>query len=140
MIDFMIKADTLADFDALALAEGWIDAEGNPTEGVDIDRVDFIVETPPTFDGNGDLLTPAVLFPDYYANVRLHGVKFTADTQNEGDKGYERSEFATRFYAGSEQSFGSRPTTSYRLGNVELVDPETVDTPVRIWAGGMNFS
>lgn len=139
MIDFMLKADTQADFDTLATQEGWLDDEGNTTGGVDIDRIDFIVATPAVIDEDGNVTTPAVLDPAYYVNVRLHSAKFTADTKHEGEKGYERSAFAKRFYAGNSKSFGKRPAKSYRLGAVELVDPETVGTPVRVWAGGMQF-
>jgi len=136
MIDFMLKADTQADFDTLAIQEGWLDDEDG---GVNIDRIDSIVATPAVIDEDGNVTTPAVLDPSYYVNVRLHSAKFDADTQHDGEKSYERSDFAKRFYAGNEKSFGKRPTKSYRLGAVELIDPETVGTPVRVWAGGMRY-
>jgi len=142
MIDFMLRAATEQDFNTFGVAEGWLifDDDGlRVAGGVDIDRIGSIVTTPGTYDEDGNQLTAPVIDNNYHVNVRLHGFMFNADTKHNGENRYSKSDFAKRMMAGNKRSFGKRPTKSYKLGAVELIDPNTLQTPSRVWASGMNF-
>ena len=69
MTDYCTKTPTEADFNAVMLAAGLIDEEGNPASyTVLIDRIGSITMQTGV-DDNGDPVT--VTYPEYYTNVRL---------------------------------------------------------------------
>jgi len=61
---------------------GWVNASNVPIKTLQIDDVGTLVKTPAVLDGNGNIVTPAVLYPGYYMNVRFYGAD--ADTLTNG--------------------------------------------------------
>lgn len=68
MNDYYLKDATQADLDTVLTAQGLIDAHGNPTAGVSLDRIGVIyVQTGTDKSGNPIMTSDG----NYYANVRL---------------------------------------------------------------------
>lgn len=68
MNDYYLKTATQADMDAVLLAQGFIDADGNPTAAVALDRIG------PIYKQTGvDAQGVPIMASDglYYANVRI---------------------------------------------------------------------
>jgi hypothetical protein len=102
MNDLMFKADDKAAWDAFV--------ETFP-EGatVLVDEIGPVVTTPAVYDGEGNLVTPAVMDEHHHVNVRVITPLEVCSTLAAGASG------------------------------VVWIDPVTVSSPSRIWAGGMNY-
>ena len=78
-------------------------------EGILIDEIGPIVTTPAVLSEDGTELTPAVIDNHHHVNVRVMDDTVDCVVLAQG----------------------------YHY--VQWIDPDTVDTPARIWAGGMNY-
>lgn len=75
-----------------------------------VDEIGPIVITPAVLDENGDVVDEAVIDLSHHVNLR---------------------------YLGEDNSFAA--TLAAGASGVQWIDPSTVSTPARIWAGGMNY-
>lgn len=75
-----------------------------------VDEIGPIVITPAVLDENGDVVEEAVLDLSHHVNLR---------------------------YLGDDNSVAA--TLADGASGVQWIDPSTVSTPARIWAGGMNY-
>jgi hypothetical protein len=113
--DLMMKADDEAAWDAYisSLPE-------NIASVLLIDEIGPIVITPAVLDENGDVVEEAVIDPAYHVNVRV-----THPTvQSGGDEPVDIDVCAFIAEGGDE---------------VYWINSDTVTSPDRIWAGGMNY-
>lgn len=141
MIDLSFRADSEAFFNTYAMQKGWLTPRGLTRRGVDIDRIGAVVRVPAVLKKGATpqetvVLEPTKFEPFFYVNVRLHGRRFDEDRKHTGTKRYDRSDIVRTMKAGTIKEGRIR---TYRVGRVDLVDPETVAIPVRVWAGEMYF-
>lgn len=123
MKDLMFKATDKAAWDAFALASGLTVADGDITfvaPGFSMSEIGAIAIAPPVFDAEGNLVTPAVMDEHHHVNVRV----LTPVVMSDDEPPVEIDVCATLAAGG--------------VGVVWL-DPSTVSSPSRIWAGGMNY-
>lgn len=112
MFDLMFKATSKKAWDDYAAANGLVlDFEGVafPASGVMIDEIGAVMLEPPVIDQDGEITTPAAMDGNHHVNLRVE------------DGGADPAMLA----AGS--------------AGVEWINPASVATPARIWAGGMNY-
>ena len=112
MYDLMYKSTDKTTWDAFALSSGLAtENEGvlYPAPNVLIDEIGPIVITPAVYDEDGDIIEPAVVDDTWHVNVRLLDDSFDIPVLAEGD------------------------------AETEWINPSEVNTPARIWAGGMNY-
>ena len=122
-MDLMYKATDKAGWDAYAASVN-LTVEGMPS-GCYIDTIGPIVTTPAVIDPEtGDVVTPAVVDNHHHVNVRL--TQIAGPMPDPVPDGYVQQ--------------GHDPEVLTKGGpGVEWIDPETVNSPSRIWAGGMSY-
>lgn len=111
-MDMMFKATTKKAWDAFAANSSFVldfDGVAFPISGVMIDEIGAIMLEPPVINQDGDITTPAVMDGSHHVNLRIEGGAADPATLAAGGEG------------------------------VEWIDPATVFTPARVWAGGMNY-
>lgn len=116
--DLMYRATTKAAWDAYAASKG-LTAEGHPT-GCYIDEIGPIVTTPAVIGPDGEIVTPAVMDDRHHVNVRVVHLPQSVDAE-----GTVTAKTMADLAAGNTQ--------------VEWIDPATVNSPSRIFAGGMSY-
>lgn len=112
MQDLMFKATDKAAWDAFALVSGLTVTDEDVTfvaPGILISEIGAIATTPPVFDAEGNMVTPSVMDEHHHVNVRVLSDAVDCEELSLGGTG------------------------------VEWIDPATVSSPNRIWAGGMNY-
>lgn len=114
MNDLMFKADTKEDWDAFVATF--------PQTEIFIDEIGPIVITPAVYNPDGTILTPAVIDNAYHANVR---VIYPYITEADEEGGIVEVDVCAMLALGGT--------------GVDWIDPSTVTSPDRIWAGGMNY-
>jgi hypothetical protein len=121
--DLMYRADTKAAWDAYASDMALTDDEGRPL-GCYIDEIGPIVVTPAVIGPDGEIVTPAVMDDRWHVNVRVTQV--SGPLPDPVPEGYVQQghDLAVLAQGGA---------------GVEWLDPSTVKSPVRIWAGGMSY-
>lgn len=148
MIDLMIRAKTRANFIAFLKAQALLWDDESPRDGVAIDEVGNIEVTPAVLDGDGNVLTPAVLDPWLSFNVRIFGDRAAADEDvadaKESDGGKADLKFTRSKIAASLRSKATvkevNGVQAYQVNaNIQIIDPRSVATPKRVWMGGMSF-
>ena len=114
-MDLMMKATTKAAWDAFA--------ETFPAAAdILVDEIGPIVTTPAVLDEDGEIVTPAVVDDHWHVNVRvLRPVITTTDTEGN----VTETDVCAVLAEGGE--------------GVAWIDPDTVNSPSRIWAGGMSY-
>ena len=121
MSDLMYRATNKAAWDAYAAASG-LTVEGMPS-GCYIDEIGPIVTTPSVIE-DGEIVTPAVVDEHHHVNVRL--TQIAGPMPDPVPEGYIQQ--------------GHDPAVLAEGGpGVEWIDPATVNSPSRIWAGGMSY-
>lgn len=80
-----------------------------PETGILVDEIGQILITPPVLDANGNIITPVVIDEAYHVNVRIISDEVDCSILANGAPG------------------------------VNWINPTTVTSPERIWAGGMNY-
>lgn len=113
MNDLMFKADSKAAWDAFV--ETFPEAAA-----ILVDEIGPVVITRDVFDAEGNLVTPAVMDEHHHVNVRV----LTPFVMSDDEPPVEIDVCAALAAGG--------------VGVVWL-DPSTVSSPSRIWAGGMNY-
>jgi len=144
MIDFMFRATTRKDFEAMARTALFIDAENNPLPGIDIDPTPgtpeyetgiMIIDVP-----SPDEVTPPTLKTGWHCNVRISGEREQQEidglnqTDAEGNllPAAERTHFGITF-AGNGTVVADGTTEGVSYTNVALINELTVVSPQRVW-------
>lgn len=123
MKDLMFKATDKAAWDAFALASGLTVTDDGLTfaaPGILISEIGAIATTPPVFDAEGNMVTPAVMDEHHHVNVRV----MQPFVMSDDDPPVEIDVCAALAAGGA---------------GVAWLDPATVSSPSRIWAGGMDY-
>lgn len=90
--------------------DAWLESLDDETKAaILIDEIGPIIITPAVIDTDGEITTPAVMDAKHHVNVRVMSDAIDAAALAAGGTG------------------------------VTWVDPATVETPSREWAGGMNY-
>ena len=118
MMDLMYRATDKATWDAYAASKG-LTADGQPT-GCYIDEIGPIVVTPAVISEDGTILTPAVMDDRHHVNVRVTHLPTVTDEDG-------------------NVSVISMEQLAAGNADVEWIDPTTVNSAHRIWAGGMRY-
>ena len=147
MIDFLFRALTRKDFEAMARTARFIDDENNPLPGIDIDPTIgtpayetgiAIVDVPGS--GEPGAVVPPMLKSDWHCNVRISGERELAEIeglpQTDGDGNMlpasQRTHFGIAFGEnGTVVVDGTTEGVQYT--NVALINELTVVSPQRIW-------
>lgn len=117
-MDLMFKAATQAAWNAYISAAPW---PWNTHPDRLIDEIGPIMVTPPVLDEDGNIITPAVMDNAHHVNVRVL-TPINSQTDESG---------TITFDVCAQMSLGGE--------GVDWIDPATVNSPSRIWAGGMNY-
>lgn len=130
--DFMFRAKDKASWDAFTrLKQLTKEVTYNeetylqPVEQVYIDEIGPIVSEPAVFNANGEISTPAVMDNGWHVNVRVVGNKLVVTTDSDGNE------------TSSGWDFDGLAAVSN--STIAWVNPENVDNPRRIFAGGMSY-
>ena len=114
--DLMFKATTKAAWDSFVTS--WPDTFTD----ILVDEIGPIVTTPAVLDEDGEIVTPAVVDDHWHTNVRVLRPVITT-TDEEGT--VTEIDVCAVLAQGGE--------------GVAWIDPDTVSSPSRIWAGGMSY-
>jgi hypothetical protein len=144
MIDFLFRATTRKDFEAMARTAEFIDAANNPLPGIDVDPT---IGTPEYETGipivdvpSPDGVTPPTIKSGWHCNVRISGEREAQEidglpqTDAEGVllPAAERTHFGIAFSdTGTVVADGATEGVSY--ANVALINELTVVSPQRVW-------
>ena len=121
-MDLMYRATDKAAWDAYAAIVS-LTVEGMPS-GCYIDEIGPIVTEQATLNEDGEIVTPAVVDSHHHVNVRL--TQIAGPAPDPLPEGYVQQ--------------GHDPAVLAEGGaGVEWIDPATVSSPSRIWAGGMSY-
>ncbi len=101
------------------------------TDGVHIDEIDTVWLSPPTYDAEGNQLTPGAQAPGRHFNIIIDDAVFEATFDGFWQED-ENGELKLR-PPGSTQAVANKSETAWRFGGAEFVDMTTVATPQRVW-------
>ena len=118
MMDLMYRATDKAAWDAYAASKR-LTADGMPS-GCYIDEIGPIVQTPAVIGPDGEVITPAVMDDRHHVNVRIVHLPQSVD-----EEGTVTVTTMADLAAGN--------------ADVEWIDPALVESPRRIFAGGMSY-
>ena len=113
MSDLMFRADSKAAWDAFV--ETFPEAAT-----ILVDEIGPVMTSRDVFDAEGNLVTPTVMDEHHHVNVRVLTPFVTSD-----DEPPVQINVCAALAAGGS--------------GVDWIDPATVSSPSRIWAGGMNY-
>lgn len=122
MADLMYRATDKAAWDAYAAIVS-LTVDGMPN-GCYIDEIGPIVTTPAVIGPDGEIITPAVVDNHHHVNVRLTQLAGPMPDPVPPDHVQQGHDPAVLAQGGP---------------GVEWIDPATVSSPSRIWAGGMSY-
>lgn len=133
MKDYLIRAETREVWQTYATEQGWlVEHEGNlvPAEHVRVDELGPVVVTPGTYDEEGVEITPPVMDNWHHVNFRVIAPPPPDQPQA----------FAAHFAEGREVTTEEDVRAiegDTGSGVLQVLYPEDIETPIRIWAGGM---
>jgi hypothetical protein len=144
MINFMFRALTRKDFEAMARTAQFLDDQNNPLPGIDIDPTPGspgyetgipIVDVP-----SPDEVTPPTMKTGWHANVRVSGARESQEieglpqTDAEGNllPAAERTHFGIAF-GDNGTVWADDATEGLSYANVALINELTVVSPQRVW-------
>jgi hypothetical protein len=144
MIDFLFRATTRKDFEAMARTAEFIDDENKPLPGIEIDPTpgtpEYEVGIPIVDVPSPDEITPPVMKTDYHANVRVSGereqqeIEGLDQTDAEGKllPASERTHFGIAF-SNAGTVVADDTTEGVQYANVALINEQTIVSPQRVW-------
>lgn len=144
MIDYLFRASTRKDFEAMARTAEFIDDENRPLPGITIDPQ---IGTPEYETGipiidipSPDEETPPILKTGWHCNVRVSGERELAETEGlpqtdaEGNllPASQRTRFGIAFSDGGTV-VADGATEGVQYANVALINEQTIVSPQRVW-------
>ena len=144
-IDYLFRATTKKDWEAMARTAQFIDAENRPLPGIDIDPTigmpEYetgipIIEIPASPEGE----IPAVLKSGWHCNVRVSGERESQEieglpqTDAEGNPlpASQRTHFGIAF-SNNGTVVVDEATEGISYLNVALLNELTIESPQRVW-------
>jgi len=143
-VDFLFRATTRKDFEAMARTALFIDAENKPLPGIEIDPVPGspeyesgipIVEVP-----SPDEVTPPMMKTGWHCNVRVSGEREQEETeglpQTDEDGNLLPAAERTRFgitFSETGAATVDDATEGVVYANVALLNELTITSPQRVW-------
>ena len=132
---YVREMQTVVDDDGVETEEPVLDEDGNeiirPAAGVNVSVIGPVVVVPATYDDEGNELTPPVMDNRYHVNLRMAGPALTAADEN----GYP--DWQTTAILWTESGVADTEINSHEsaliVEDVGLIDPESIDTPKRVW-------
>jgi len=141
MIDFLLKAVDRASMEAMAIEQGFLDAEGLPVPGTDFDPS----PGSPAYEAGMPVAPPEELqgewLPGWHFNLRVSG-----ELEQEQIEGIEqenkgellplrsRTKFGLAMVANGVEWVGENGvTTGVTYAGVTFIDPESIATQQRVW-------
>lgn len=144
MIDYLFRATTRKDFEAMARTAQFIDDENNPLPGIEIDPSPLSPEYEagiPIIDvPSPDEVTPPILKTGWHCNVRVSGereqeeIEGLPQTDEDGNllPAAERTHFGITF-SDNGTVVADGTTEGVQYANVALINEQTVVSPQRVW-------
>jgi hypothetical protein len=144
MIDYLFRATTRKDFEAMARTAAFIDADNRPLPGIEIDPT---IGTPEYETGipiidvpSPDEVTPPVMKTGWHANVRVSGEREITETeglrQTDEDGNLlpvsQRTHFGIAF-SDNGTVVADGTTEGVQYANVALINELTVTSAQRVW-------
>jgi hypothetical protein len=144
VIDYLFRATTRKDWEAMARTAEFIDAENRPLPGIDVDPTlgtpEYETGIPIVDVPSPDEVTPPTLKTGWHCNVRVSGereqeeIALLAQTDAEGNllPVSQRTHFGIAFSDnGTVVADGATGGVQYL--NVALIDETTIVSPQRVW-------
>jgi hypothetical protein len=144
VIDYLFRATTRKDFEAMARTAEFVDDENRPLPGITIDpqigtpeyETGIPIIDVPSPDGE----TPATLKSGWHCNVRISGereqqeIEGLDQTDAEGNllPAAERTHFGIAF-SDNGTVVTDDTTEGIRYVNVALINEQTIQSPQRVW-------
>ena len=108
------------------LTDGWTEY----APGAHVDPLGPVVLTAAVFGGDGEVITPAVMDSRYHVNLRITEPMLS----NRNTAGIPKwMVTAMNWTAYGQAVAGNAAETGLHLGGVTLIDPDTINSPSRVW-------
>ena len=134
-VDAIIRAKDKATWEAAAISQGLLadDPERGPVpvRGASIAAIGAVVLTPAVMDGE-TVVTPAVVDDRYHVNLRI-SEPMLSSVNSEGFEKWKVTAINWTTY-GSDET-GNKQELGKSLGDVTLIDPDTISSASCVWAG-----
>lgn len=134
-IDAICRADNKAAWEAAALSQGlYVAGESDPmpAPGVNVDILGPVVLTPGIYDEDHNEITAAVMDNRYHVNLRIAEPMLS----KVNSAGFERWKVtAINWTLYGVDVAANAAEAGKELGSVTLIDPDTISSPSRGWAG-----
>ena len=130
-VDAIIRAKDQATWEAAAISQGLLTDDAGRVRGVSIAPIGSIVITPAVRDGE-TVVTPAVMDDRYHVNLRI-SEPMLSTLNSEGFEKWKVTAINWTKY-GSDAP-GNKKELGKSLGDVTLIDPDTVSSASLVWAG-----
>lgn len=132
---YVKEMQTVVDDDGVESEEPALDADGNeiirPAEGVNVSVLGPVVVTPGTYEDDGTETSPPVIDSRYHLNLRLTGAALQESDEN-GYPNWKALGIAWTTSGVADTEVNSHES-SLIFSDVGLIDPESIDTPQRVW-------
>ena len=132
---YVKEVQTVVDEDGVETEEPVLDEDGNeiirPAAGVNVSVLGPVVIIPASYDDEGVELIPATFDERYHVNLRITGSALTASNED----GFPNWKTTAILWTenGVEDTEVNNHESSLVVGGVGLIDPESIDTPQRVW-------
>ena len=132
---YVKEMQTVVDEDGVETEEPVLYEDGNeiirPAAGVSVSVLGPVVIIPASYDDDGNELTPPVMDNRYHVNLRMAGAALTAADES----GYPDWQTTAILWteSGVEDTEINSHESSLIFSDVGLIDPESIDTPQRVW-------
>lgn len=120
-MDAICRAADQATWEAACIAYNLADEDGTLREGVHVDVIGPVVIAPGTYDEAGAEITPPTYDERYHVNLRVAE-----------ERDWQPVCIAWMQH-GSADPEVNRDEVALVFGGVSLIDPDTINTPARVW-------
>jgi len=134
MVDILMRAQDRATAIQAMQEQGWLDADQSTAPGVDISWIGPVAVVPATYDTNGDIVTPAIMDNRDHANIRLSGTALTVPSHVTPGELQWVEALVMWATAGTPDPVINKAETAQLYTVTGLVEPDTVASPVNVWA------
>lgn len=134
-VDAVVRATDLAAFEAAAKVAELLyqdnSGEWVAARGLNIDHIGPVEITPGTYDADGNEITVPVMDTRHHVNIRL-GPPATERVDEQGNLKWHKWALAWT-QNGTDDTQVNAAEQAKVLMDVALIDPDTINTPSRVW-------